>query len=61
MEQGRILGYLNLSRAFGDFGYKANPKLSPEQQMMTAFPDVITHAIVEGDEFLIIGCDGEFI
>jgi len=32
--------------------------LSPEQQIVTAYPDVVTHAISNDDEFLVIACDG---
>jgi protein phosphatase 2C family protein 2/3 len=32
--------------------------LAPEQQIVTAFPDVVTHDISGDDEFLVIACDG---
>ena len=48
-----------MSRAIGDFEFKKSADLSPEQQIVTAFPDVITHEISEDDEFLVIACDGE--
>ncbi len=56
---GRVNGNLALSRAIGDFEFKKSADLSPEQQIVTAFPDVITHEISSDDEFLIIACDGE--
>lgn len=37
---GRVNGNLNLSRALGDLQYKQNTKLTPEQQMITANPDI---------------------
>jgi len=55
---GRVNGNLALSRAIGDFEFKKSADLSPEQQIVTAFPDVITHEISSDDEFLIIACDG---
>ena len=37
---GRVNGNLNLSRALGDLEYKNNKKLSAEEQMITADPDI---------------------
>jgi protein phosphatase PTC2/3 len=56
---GRVNGNLALSRAIGDFEFKKSADLSPEQQIVTAFPDVIAHDISDDDEFLVIACDGE--
>ena len=56
---GRVNGNLALSRAIGDFEFKKSAELSPEQQIVTAYPDVVTHTISEDDEFLVIACDGE--
>ncbi|KAL1964307.1 hypothetical protein VTN77DRAFT_7127 [Rasamsonia byssochlamydoides] len=55
---GRVNGNLALSRAIGDFEFKKSADLSPEQQIVTAFPDVTVHEITEDDEFLVIACDG---
>ncbi|KAN0084689.1 Protein phosphatase 2C domain containing protein [Elaphomyces granulatus] len=55
---GRVNGNLALSRAIGDFEFKKSAELSPEQQIVTAFPDVTVHEITEDDEFLVIACDG---
>ncbi|BDD55061.1 Protein phosphatase type 2C 3, variant 2 [Monascus purpureus] len=55
---GRVNGNLALSRAIGDFEFKKSPELSPEQQIVTAFPDVTVHEVTEDDEFLVIACDG---
>ena len=55
---GRVNGNLALSRAIGDFEFKKSPELSPEQQIVTAFPDVLAHTITDDDEFLVIACDG---
>jgi protein phosphatase PTC2/3 len=56
---GRVNGNLALSRAIGDFEFKKSADLSPEQQIVTAFPDVITHEVSSDDEFLVIACDGK--
>jgi protein phosphatase 2C family protein 2/3 len=56
---GRVNGNLALSRALGDFEFKKSAELSPEQQIVTAFPDVIAHSISSDDEFLVIACDGQ--
>jgi len=54
----RVQGDLNLSRAFGDLRYKKPENLPPEEQILTAFPEVRTFALKEEDEFLVLGCDG---
>ena len=56
--QGRINGNLNLSRALGDLKYKADSSLGREEQIITAQPDVTTHSLVKGDEFMVLACDG---
>jgi protein phosphatase 2C family protein 2/3 len=55
---GRVNGNLALSRAIGDFEFKKRADLSPEAQIVTAYPDVITHDLTDADEFLVIACDG---
>ncbi|KAI0164510.1 PP2C-domain-containing protein [Hypoxylon sp. FL1284] len=55
---GRVNGNLALSRAIGDFEFKKSAELAPEQQIVTAFPDVVAHEISDDDEFLVIACDG---
>jgi len=55
---GRVNGNLALSRAIGDFEFKKSADLPPEQQIVTAFPDVTVHETSEDDEFLVIACDG---
>lgn len=41
MIEGRINGNLNLSRALGDMEYKKDTKLKPEDQIITAAPDLV--------------------
>ncbi|KAI4864296.1 PP2C-domain-containing protein [Hypoxylon rubiginosum] len=55
---GRVNGNLALSRAIGDFEFKKSAELAPEQQIVTAYPDVVAHEIGDDDEFLVIACDG---
>ncbi|EFX03955.1 protein phosphatase [Grosmannia clavigera kw1407] len=55
---GRVNGNLALSRAIGDFEFKKSAELAPEQQIVTAFPDVTVHELADNDEFLVIACDG---
>ena len=55
---GRVNGNLALSRAIGDFEFKKSAKLPPEQQIVTAYPDVVVHEISDDDEFLVVACDG---
>lgn len=58
VEYGRVNGNLALSRAIGDFEFKKNTLLPPEEQMITANPDIIEHRVTEEDEFLVLACDG---
>ncbi|KAK0614151.1 phosphatase 2C-domain-containing protein [Immersiella caudata] len=55
---GRVNGNLALSRAIGDFEFKKSAELAPEQQIVTAYPDVVVHDFGDDDEFLVIACDG---
>lgn len=57
---GRVNGNLALSRAIGDFEFKKSAELAPEQQIVTAYPDVVVHDLSDDDEFLVIACDGSF-
>lgn len=55
---GRVNGGLNLSRAFGDHGYKQNKDLSAAEQMISPLPDVKVLNLCQEDDFVIIACDG---
>ncbi|KAK4179326.1 phosphatase 2C-domain-containing protein [Triangularia setosa] len=55
---GRVNGNLALSRAIGDFEFKKSAELAPEQQIVTAYPDVVVHDLGDDDEFLVLACDG---
>lgn len=58
---GRVNGNLALSRAIGDFEFKKSAELAPEQQIVTAYPDVMVHDFSDDDEFLVLACDGKRI
>ncbi|XP_036405063.1 protein phosphatase 1G [Megalops cyprinoides] len=55
---GRVNGGLNLSRAIGDHFYKRNKTLPPEEQMISALPDVKVLTLNEDHDFMVIACDG---
>uniref|UniRef100_A0A1B0D5N7 protein-serine/threonine phosphatase n=1 Tax=Phlebotomus papatasi TaxID=29031 RepID=A0A1B0D5N7_PHLPP len=55
---GRVNGGLNLSRAIGDHAYKMNFELPPDQQMISALPDVKKITLTPEDEFMVLACDG---
>ena len=56
---GRVNGNLNLSRAIGDLEYKKNPKIKPEEQLISAMPDVRVINMESGeDSYILMGCDG---
>jgi serine/threonine protein phosphatase PrpC len=48
-----------VARAFGDFEYKQNTTLGPEEQGLVAVPDVRLHTRnPDSDLFLVLACDG---
>ena len=50
---------MGVSRAFGDFDYKGNEELPPNQQAVISIPDFEVHACdSERDLFLVLACDG---
>eukprot|EP00826_Nyctotherus_ovalis_P048642 TRINITY_DN5752_c0_g2_i4.p1 TRINITY_DN5752_c0_g2~~TRINITY_DN5752_c0_g2_i4.p1 ORF type:complete len:267 (+),score=85.72 TRINITY_DN5752_c0_g2_i4:323-1123(+) len=58
VEDGRVDGNLNLSRALGDLHYKTNKVLRPEEQMISAEPEVKVLKIEKSFDFIVMGCDG---
>ncbi|KAG0240984.1 Protein phosphatase 2C 2 [Actinomortierella wolfii] len=58
VEYGRVNGSLALSRALGDFEFKTNATLGPEDQIVTANPAIQDHKLDEEDEFIVLACDG---
>jgi protein phosphatase 1G len=58
ISEGRVKGNLNLTRGFGDLEYKQNKNLKPEEQMITANPDIKIIDYDKDVDFAIIACDG---
>jgi len=58
VELNRVNGNLALSRAVGDFSFKQNANLSPEDQIVSGCPDVVSRTISEDWEFILLACDG---
>jgi protein phosphatase 2C family protein 2/3 len=58
VEFGRVNGNLALSRAIGDFEFKQRLDLSPQQQVVTVDPEVISHTMDGEEEFIVLACDG---
>lgn len=61
--EGRIDGNLNLSRSLGDLKYKKNKKLKPQDQAISAYPEIKTVQLSNCSQgkpidFLVLGCDG---
>ena len=46
-----------MTRSLGDRKYKQRP-LPPEEQMVIALPEIISHQIESEDEFLVLASDG---
>lgn len=55
----RIDGSLGCSRALGDFAYKDEAALLPEQQKVSSVPDVFEFDCTYGDA-VVLACDGVF-
>ena len=58
VSEGRVKGNLNLSRSLGDLEYKQNKKLPPEDQMITANPEIVVEPLTDDINFIVIACDG---
>ncbi|OMJ96243.1 hypothetical protein SteCoe_206 [Stentor coeruleus] len=58
VEDGRVMGNLNLSRSIGDLEYKKNASIPAKDQMISAYPDVKIEELGLRDEFLVLACDG---
>jgi serine/threonine protein phosphatase PrpC len=56
--EGRVDGNLNLSRSIGDLKHKQVPNLLPSEQPITCVPDVKVRPLKDGDEYILIACDG---
>lgn len=54
---GRVRGMLAMTRALGDVGFK-RPDVPPENQVVSAVPDVTTTALSDEDVAVVLACDG---
>lgn len=50
-------GVIAISRALGDWEYK-NQALKPEDNMVSAYPEVIVETLRLDHDFMIVACDG---
>jgi serine/threonine protein phosphatase PrpC len=55
---GRVNGYIMVSRSLGDFSGKSNAKLKPADQLISNVPDVAFRTLEPDDQFLIAASDG---
>ncbi|XP_059485252.1 probable protein phosphatase 2C T23F11.1 isoform X2 [Neocloeon triangulifer] len=58
VESNRVNGNLALSRALGDFVFKRNESKPPEEQVVTALPDIEVRTVTSDWEFVLLACDG---
>jgi protein phosphatase 2C family protein 2/3 len=58
VEENRVNGMLALSRSIGDFEYKTNSIMKPEDQIITALPDITIEKITNESDFIVCACDG---
>eukprot|EP01138_Halocafeteria_seosinensis_P009829 gb/GECG01010040.1/.p1 GENE.gb/GECG01010040.1/~~gb/GECG01010040.1/.p1 ORF type:complete len:1693 (+),score=310.03 gb/GECG01010040.1/:1-5079(+) len=62
VHNGRLMGILAVSRAFGDIEYKQLKEKAWETEFeddpLTAEPDVRAEVVSAGSEFIILACDG---
>ena len=55
----RVNGELAMSRALGDFRYKSNAALRPDQYSVICYPDVSVYVRTgNNDSILVLACDG---
>ncbi len=47
-----------MSRSLGDLEYKQNRRLSPADQMITAYPEIMIENLTSDVQFMVIACDG---
>ena len=54
----RVNGALAVSRALGDFEYKSSDSKGQCDQLVSPEPDVTAEDRSDGDEFIVLACDG---
>ncbi len=52
----RVNGTLAVARAMGDFSFKKEKKMSPEEQQVTCNPEIRKFTSEPTDEFIILAC-----
>lgn len=57
VSDNRVDGNLALSRALGDFSFKNTEHLSPENQAVTAVPDITIRDRAKEDMFVMVACN----
>lgn len=57
VNDGRVNGNLNLTRAIGDLEYKKDPELNSDSQLIIPNPDILEYPR-SNISFLVMGCDG---
>lgn len=63
ISEGRIFGFLGVSRAFGDNDFKTGKGEFKDRfngDLVVATPEILEHEISRSDEFLVLACDGLF-
>ena len=60
VESDRVNGMLAMSRAIGDYSYKAQEDRAVDKQLVIPTPDVTTVPRSANDAFLVLACDGIF-
>lgn len=55
---GRVGGDLSVSRALGDFEFKANRDIGKDEQSVISKPDITHRVLTDSSEFILVGCDG---
>lgn len=58
IQEGRVDGHLNLTRALGDLKFKQKEGLKAEEHPITANPDVFEYEFGAECDFILMGCDG---
>ena len=58
VDDNRVNGMLNLSRALGDLNLKDNPKLKLDEQLVIPIPDIRIEKITPDIKFIFVACDG---
>lgn len=58
VEDKRVNGTLAVARALGDFSFKAEKELTAEEQQVTCNPEIKKFDREDGDQFIILACDG---